>query len=214
MPVLTPQKLEAVRADAFADDVPITDEMLNWAWTADEAAAYFESGGAAVPASVAAGWSNGVALATDESISDPSRKLDDALAAVAEEAEGAASTSSREEAGDTAYWQPPRPQGSRLMFRVCFVLMIVMPIAVLAVALRAVLFGSTSVDTGTAKWSPPSDPMIPVVVSIAVLPALGLLILLARRTLPTVRGDGDFWGHGQQARAAAIERADPEEARL
>ena len=40
---VTREQCEAIRADNFADDLDVTDEMLTW--TESEVTAYFESGG-------------------------------------------------------------------------------------------------------------------------------------------------------------------------
>ena len=49
--MLTREQLESIRADAFAEDMELTDEMLGWSEAA--AAEYFESGGSVRPMSEA-----------------------------------------------------------------------------------------------------------------------------------------------------------------
>ena len=49
--MLTRDQLESIRADAFAEDMELTDEMLGWSEAA--AAEYFESGGSVRPMSEA-----------------------------------------------------------------------------------------------------------------------------------------------------------------
>ena len=49
MPVLSLAELQDIRADSFADDVDITDTILAWDWSADEAADFFASGGLELP---------------------------------------------------------------------------------------------------------------------------------------------------------------------
>ena len=49
MPILTLAELKSIQADAFADDVDITACILAWNWSAEEATAFFESGGAELP---------------------------------------------------------------------------------------------------------------------------------------------------------------------
>ena len=101
------------------------------------------------------------------------------------------------------YWQPPRPAQSwhaRVLFKICFVLMILMPVLVLVIAARAIFVGSTSTDTGTPRWQPPSSPWVPIAVSFAAIPLLVLLVVIfrcARRRCSHLQHleTREFWGH-------------------
>lgn len=73
--------------------------------------------------------------------------------------------------------RPPPPKQSCIegvLFKICFLLTILMPVAVIAVAVRAVVNGATGEDTGPQRWSPDGDPRIPQIVSLVVI----ILLLL------------------------------------
>ena len=63
-----------------------------------------------------------------------------------------------------------------MLYKICIFLCIFMPVAVTAIAIRAVYMMITGEDTGKEVWSPPSDQKIPAVISL-VLIAGGLVYL-------------------------------------
>ena len=68
MPTLTRKDLVELRDDVFADDGEITDAMLAWEWTEDEAIAFFGSGGISLPACEAAASSSAASVALPVSV--------------------------------------------------------------------------------------------------------------------------------------------------
>merc|ERR1711998_522417 len=78
---------------------------------------------------------------------------------------------------------PERTWAGALLFKVCIVLGIIFPIAVIIILVRSVVVMSTGEDTGSTVWSPPGSTTVPAIVTLIIL-ILGLIggaVYFARR---------------------------------